>query len=550
MAVTHTGTADYKKVVNLIPAGTMITEKDIGRLLPNQYLGRGQGPGGRLYEVHGDPYKYREEQEGKELSQSAAITAASMTGAPAGEVTGKTTPAAGYGTEPKTQTETPTPTAPAAPAPAPTPSAGATQSRLQEAAARQIEEAGTLYNMDRPMPKVPTTLREPHRSIAIEAVKAYEAEKPVLAAQARKAQGALETVTEGQFEYQATLGEEMRRMGAARTTASKAFADTIGVAEKYSSMAYQRTVEGLQNIDDWGSEILNKLDFNRAHDMEVAVQSTVDGMNELERQTLQQYGADSDEYRQLQMSKGRTLANVLSTTQAAYGKMVAEVNTHIMNAKAEFQKESSMYQSFQEQQEVEIRAAMANADAAYAMEASSFMVQSEMMKLAGWEDLANWQIETPVFSMDASATLGFIGSLAMEQWNADMAYLAAKKAGSAAESAGRWGGIGSALGGVGGAIATALILSDEKVKENMDPITEACKKVCQVSGFTFNYTFRPDDRRAGIMAQDLEKVLPEAVVTAANGLKYIRLDAVAGLLMSSVKELTERVKALEEKLNA
>jgi hypothetical protein len=248
------------------------------------------------------------------------------------------------------------------------------------------------------------------------------------------------------------------------------------------------------------------------------------------------------------MAKGNTLASVLSSTQASYAKLTAELETSIFQGKADFLKQASVAESFERQKVTDTYGAMATADAAYALDAATFRVQQEMTKLAGWEDLANWQISTPVFQVDSMGTVNFLAQLAMGEWQQITAAQASKDAADAAKSAGKSAGMGSALGGIGGAIAMAMIMCDEELKDGIDPIAEACDKVCQVSGFTYHYTFRPSDKRAGIMAQDLEKVLPEGVETH-NGIKFVRLDAVAGLLMSAVGELSERVKELEKKSN-
>jgi hypothetical protein len=97
-----------------------------------------------------------------------------------------------------------------------------------------------------------------------------------------------------------------------------------------------------------------------------------------------------------------------------------------------------------------------------------------------------------------------------------------------------------APGGLG--LASGAFLSDARVKENVKPITKALDKIEQLSGNTYNYTFNePDNRNGGIMAQDLEKVLPNAV-SEVNGVKMVRYDAVVGLLVEAIKELNEKIQ--------
>lgn len=116
------------------------------------------------------------------------------------------------------------------------------------------------------------------------------------------------------------------------------------------------------------------------------------------------------------------------------------------------------------------------------------------------------------------------------------------------------GGLGGLFGGGGGAAAASLMpaglealapmlmfASDERVKENVKTIDNALDKVAKLTGYSFNYTFdTPINRNGGVMAQDLEKVLPDAV-TEINGVKFVRIDAVVGLLVNAVNELNEKI---------
>uniref|UniRef100_A0AAU8EBA3 Peptidase S74 domain-containing protein n=2 Tax=unclassified bacterial viruses TaxID=12333 RepID=A0AAU8EBA3_9VIRU len=53
---------------------------------------------------------------------------------------------------------------------------------------------------------------------------------------------------------------------------------------------------------------------------------------------------------------------------------------------------------------------------------------------------------------------------------------------------------------------------------------------------------------AGLIAQDIQKVLPEAVREGGDGMLGVSYDGVVALLINSVKELTERVAYLESQL--
>jgi len=103
-------------------------------------------------------------------------------------------------------------------------------------------------------------------------------------------------------------------------------------------------------------------------------------------------------------------------------------------------------------------------------------------------------------------------------------------------------GLGTQLLQAGGAAAGAAAASDKRLKENIVPIDDALEKVKELEGNTYNFkTNNPRNRDGGIMAQDLEKVLPEAVVEM-NGIKYIKYDAVIALLVNAINELARKVE--------
>lgn len=101
--------------------------------------------------------------------------------------------------------------------------------------------------------------------------------------------------------------------------------------------------------------------------------------------------------------------------------------------------------------------------------------------------------------------------------------------------------VGSAIGGASGALVAA---SDRRVKENIVEIATPLEKVSALTGYTYNYRPNPStDRTGGVMAQDLEAILP-AAVTEIDGIKHVRYDAVIGLLVNAVNELNTKVKVL------
>ena len=91
--------------------------------------------------------------------------------------------------------------------------------------------------------------------------------------------------------------------------------------------------------------------------------------------------------------------------------------------------------------------------------------------------------------------------------------------------------------------------SDIALKSDIEMIPNALDKIDEVRGVTF--TRHNGQRSAGIIAQELEKVLPEAVrekkLTLHDGKEYktVEYDAIHGLLINCIKELKKEIKELK-----
>jgi len=118
-------------------------------------------------------------------------------------------------------------------------------------------------------------------------------------------------------------------------------------------------------------------------------------------------------------------------------------------------------------------------------------------------------------------------------------------------------GVGTAASGVVGAIlatndVVAFASSDERLKENIEVIGSAVEKVEAINGVSFDWipmegVHVHSGHDVGVIAQDVEKVLPELVTTRDNGYKAVKYDKLTAVLIQAVKELSDRVKTLENK---
>lgn len=84
--------------------------------------------------------------------------------------------------------------------------------------------------------------------------------------------------------------------------------------------------------------------------------------------------------------------------------------------------------------------------------------------------------------------------------------------------------------------ADVTAYSDDSLKTNIQPIQGALGKVEQVTGVTFE-RIEDGSVSTGVVAQELEAVLPEAVKTDDAGLKHVAYGNITGLLIEAVKEL-------------
>ena len=99
--------------------------------------------------------------------------------------------------------------------------------------------------------------------------------------------------------------------------------------------------------------------------------------------------------------------------------------------------------------------------------------------------------------------------------------------------------------------ATALqftATSDLAKKENLEVVEDALNKVQSLTGYTYDIK-ENGSRKAGLIAQDVEKVLPEAV-NGDEGDKTLDYSATIALLVNAIKEQQAQIKELKEKIGS
>lgn len=90
--------------------------------------------------------------------------------------------------------------------------------------------------------------------------------------------------------------------------------------------------------------------------------------------------------------------------------------------------------------------------------------------------------------------------------------------------------------------------SDRRLKENIETIPDALEKVKGLTGVNFEWTDnREPGKRIGLIAQDVEKVLPE-VVTAGE-VYSLQYGPIVALLVEAIKEQQAQIEELKKKIS-
>jgi hypothetical protein len=96
----------------------------------------------------------------------------------------------------------------------------------------------------------------------------------------------------------------------------------------------------------------------------------------------------------------------------------------------------------------------------------------------------------------------------------------------------------------------AFSSSDIRLKNNITTIENPLEKILKLGGYSFDWNEKQDTytgKDYGIIAQEVEALFPEMVTTRDSGMKAVKYDRLIPVLIEAVKELSNKVKILEEK---
>ena len=105
----------------------------------------------------------------------------------------------------------------------------------------------------------------------------------------------------------------------------------------------------------------------------------------------------------------------------------------------------------------------------------------------------------------------------------------------------------------------AYSTSDKRLKENIKPLDNALDKVMKISGVSFDWKELTEEEKktihgneghdVGVIAQEIEKVLPEVVTTRDSGYKAVKYEKIVPLLIEAIKEQQDQINELKGIIN-
>ena len=96
---------------------------------------------------------------------------------------------------------------------------------------------------------------------------------------------------------------------------------------------------------------------------------------------------------------------------------------------------------------------------------------------------------------------------------------------------------------------TAFSTSDERFKTNVTPILDSLDKIGEIKGYEYDWIESEHHDNTGhdigVIAQEIEKIAPEAVVTRDGGYKAVRYEKLIPILIQAIKELNKKIDSIE-----
>ena len=95
----------------------------------------------------------------------------------------------------------------------------------------------------------------------------------------------------------------------------------------------------------------------------------------------------------------------------------------------------------------------------------------------------------------------------------------------------------------------AFYSSDERLKDNITNIHKPLAKIDKIGGYKFTWNDKQDTylgKDVGVLAQEIEAIMPEVVTTRKNGYKAVKYEKIVPLLIEGIKELNKKIEDIEK----
>jgi hypothetical protein len=105
--------------------------------------------------------------------------------------------------------------------------------------------------------------------------------------------------------------------------------------------------------------------------------------------------------------------------------------------------------------------------------------------------------------------------------------------------------------GVGGRITTTQLVETSSItfKENVNPLTNALDMVLQLTGVSYDRKDKSSINEAGLIAEDVNKIIPNVVVKDEKGNPYgIQYTKVIAYLIEAIKDQQTQINELKKKV--
>lgn len=93
-----------------------------------------------------------------------------------------------------------------------------------------------------------------------------------------------------------------------------------------------------------------------------------------------------------------------------------------------------------------------------------------------------------------------------------------------------------------------IAFSDARVKENVKTIDNALDKVTKLRGVEYN-KIGEDEQKIGVIAQEIEQILPQVVAEDENGMKSVAYGNIVGVLIEAIKDQQKQIDELKARLD-